>query len=95
MNVYTLLGAALCDEEILELLFENPLEAARELGLFLTQQELTALKASLSMDKVKEHFELLAKKWCPDPPCPLKLARPGDCQEKSDDCQQNLTSAAD
>jgi len=88
MNVYTLLGAALCDERIRELLFKNPLEAAQELGLLLTHQELIALKAFLSADDFEEQFEDLARKQCPHPPCPLNLARP-------DHGEESLSSAAD
>jgi hypothetical protein len=95
MNVYTLLGAALCDEGIRELLFVNPVKAAQELGLFLTSQELIALKAFLTNDDVEEHFEYVQQKNCPNPPCPLNLARLGDCDEKADDRQKKLTSAAD
>ena len=74
MNLYTILGAALVDPEFNHLLFENPLEAARKLGIFLTNLELSTLKATLATDDLEEHFEAFNRKLCPHPPCPLAIA---------------------
>ncbi len=86
MNLYTLLGAAVADYEFSELLFDDPLKAARSLGLFLTNIELHALEAILTPG-LEEVFELAHKKGCPTPPCPLAIAR--NCDPVS------VTSAAD
>jgi len=89
MNVYTLLGAAIVNHRIFELLLEDPVEAANKLGLFLTRGEVKALKEYLEYDHVAERLEVLTKtKGCPEPPCPLKLVL-------DDDCEENLSSAAD
>ena len=89
MNLYTLLGAALADAEFREMLFDNPVRAARSLGIVLTNLELNALRTILSTDDIEKDFQALQGKLCHYPPCPLNLAR---CD---DDDQVNLTSAAD
>jgi len=86
MNVYTLLGAAVADEEFSELLFDDPLKAARSLGVVLTNTELRVLTAFLTPG-LEEVFEAAHKKGCPTPPCPLAIAR--QCDPVS------VTSAAD
>jgi hypothetical protein len=45
VNLITLIGAAVGSQIICELLFENPVEAARLLGFALTETELCALRA--------------------------------------------------
>ena len=89
MNVYTILGAALTDDEFRELLFESPIKAAKRLGLVLTQQELNALNSLVSSNEIEEGFETLQKKVCPNPPCPISLAR------LCNDHDVTLTIAAD
>jgi len=74
MNVYTILGAALVDAEFSELLFKNPLAAAKKLGIVLTNFELDVLRAVLATEGLEDHFEAFSGKFCPRPPCPLAIA---------------------
>jgi hypothetical protein len=78
MNLYTILGAALVDPEFLKLLLENPFEAARKLGIFLTVGELAALKALLATEGIEDHLEDASRKICPKPPCTWSIAPPCD-----------------
>jgi hypothetical protein len=76
MNLYTILGAALADEKFRELLFDNPLEAARSLGIVLTNVELDALKETLKTEGLEDAFEDIQSRMpCPRTPCPLAIAR--------------------
>jgi hypothetical protein len=79
MNLYTILGAALADEKFRELLFDNPLEAARSLGIVLTNAELKALKDTLKTEGLEDAFEDIQSRMpCPTRPCPLGIARTND-----------------
>jgi hypothetical protein len=88
MNLYTILGAAIADPEFLESLFNNPLQAAHSLGIYLTTWELTALKGILATKGLEEDFAAVARKLCPRPPCTWAIAR-------SCDDPVSVTSAAD
>ena len=81
MNLYTLIGAAIADEDFRELLFEDPIRAARRLGIPLTNLEVDALRPILKIEGVKKHFALLSSLFCNHPPCPLKLAAPCDDED--------------
>ncbi len=74
MNIYTLLGAALVDEEFSEALFRNPVKAARTLGIALTNQERDDLNDILNTDDVKPHLMAFHGKICPRTPCPYAIA---------------------
>jgi hypothetical protein len=88
MNLYTLLGVALADEEFGELFFDNPLEAARSLGLVLSKAELDTLEAIVATDGLEKHFGAVRTRVCPNPPCAWSLAR--ECKPRV-----GVSSAAD
>jgi hypothetical protein len=82
MNIYTILGAALFNPDIRRLLFENPAEAARALGLVITTLEIDALKKLVVKggDDLETLFIEVQKGICPKPPCPFRL---GTCEEEA------------
>lgn len=96
MHIYTILGAALADEDFRELLFDNPLQAAKRLGITLTNFELSALARLLAKgDDLKNAFRALDTVVCPKKPCPFALA--SDSDDASDDATSgaSMSSAAD
>ena len=76
MNVYTIIGAALLNEEIRELLFDDPLKAAKRLGIVLIEAEVQVLRQITAGGKPLE--DLIGKVAniivCPVRPCAYELA---------------------
>ena len=78
MNALTLIGAAVTCEGFCELLLKNPVEAARALGLVLTNVELKALKEAFKNEPaICKEFGRLRTFFCRRPPCPLGVVVAG------------------
>lgn len=80
MNVYTILGAALLNEKIRDLLFENPLKAAARLGIVLIEAEVKVLQEiTAGGENTKKLLASVENKvGCPIKPCAYQLA----CEEE-------------
>jgi hypothetical protein len=91
MNLLTLIGAAVGSQAICEQLFKNPLEAARSLGLVLTETDVCALQELFNpqnQNELCEHFREIRTFICKRPPCPYAVAVPGDdvsCDQTRED----------
>lgn len=85
MHIYTILGAALADAGIRELLFSNPLDAAKRLGISLSNLEVTTLRRIIQAggDDLANGFQELSIQICPTRPCPLALAAEDDASMSS------------
>jgi hypothetical protein len=90
MNLITLIGAAVGSQIICELLFENPVEAARLLGFALTETELCAVRAVFKEENrnpISGHLNGVRAFMCKKSPCPYAIAVPGydvSCRETAE-----------
>lgn len=89
MNLLTILGAACVDPAFRELLFSDPEQAVRCLGIVLTNLEMDQLKNTLKHggQGLQDEFHELQMKICPMRPCPYALA--------TNLCAPGMSSAAD
>ena len=90
MNLITLIGAAVGSQIICELVFENPVEAARLLGFALTEAELCSVRAVFkdeNRNEISAHLNGVRTFMCKKSPCPYAIALPGydvSCSEPAE-----------
>ena len=108
MNIYTVMGAALTSREIRKLWFKDPKEAAKKLGIVLSNNEEKTLSdiSKRGDGDLQQRFRELAIIVCPQRPCMLAPVSVLDKDSKEDpnaqtdndpDLPENasMTSAAD
>jgi hypothetical protein len=77
MDLLTILGNALADNDFLDQLFKDPFKTVERYGFHLTNVEHDALKEITQGTRARDNQEYMGKIYtCPHRPCAFALAKP-------------------
>ncbi len=77
MNLLTIIGNAVADEDFLDKLFDDPIGTVERYGFQLTNAEQEALREFTQGPRSSDTKEYLRKAYiCPRKPCLFALAKP-------------------